>query len=81
MNDYTTLWLESLSTATNRSKGQTLFLLELMEFNLPKLMYLEEQIKNNFIFYCPGDSEECERILQLTPSKVWFKLEINFKYQ
>lgn len=72
--------LDSLTTATNRSKGQTLFLLELLDNDLEKLILLEEKIKNNFIFYCPGDKEECERILSLNEEKKWFELGFTYKY-
>jgi len=66
-------FLDRLTTATNRSKRQAQFLLELLDNDVFKLMELEEKIKNNFIRYCPGDKETCDKILAMDNSE-WFKL-------
>lgn len=72
-------FLNSLTSATNRSKGQTLFLLELLDGDVFKLMELEEKLQNNHIHYCPGDKEECERVLSLGNGNGWFELEFTYK--
>ena len=53
------------TNSTNRSLGQTNFLLELLDNDYHKLITLEEKIKNNFLHYCPCDIEEIEKILKL----------------
>lgn len=70
--------MEELTNKTNRSKNQTQFLFELCDFNFEKLVELERKIKNNFIFYCPGDKDELNHILSLGEGKGWFKLEPRF---
>lgn len=72
-------FLNRLTIATNRSKGQTLFLLGLLDDDLFKLMELEEKIKNNFVGYCPESREECDKILAMDNGSKWFKL--NFKIE
>lgn len=67
-------FLNRLTTTINRSKAQTLFLLDLLEYDVFKLMELEEKLKNNFIGYCPGDKEECDKILQMDNGSEWFKM-------
>lgn len=57
--------MKELTNNTNRSKNQTQFLFELCDFNFEKLVELERKIKNNFIFYCPGDKDELNHILSL----------------
>ena len=67
-------FLNRFITTINRSKGQTLFLLKLLNNDIFKLMELEEKIKNNHISYCPGDREECDKILSMDNGSEWFKL-------
>lgn len=57
--------VEAVSRAANRSRAQTQFLFDLCDRNLPKLLKLEEKIKNTFTFYCPGDKETVEHVLKL----------------
>lgn len=59
--------LDFLTSKTNRSTGQTLFLYQLVDGDFERLIKLEEQIKNCFIHYCPGDKESVEDIMGLTP--------------
>ena len=63
--------LEKLSDCTNRSYGQTLFLFELLDRDLKKLVLLEQKLKNNFVNYCPGDKEECEKVLGMGDGSGW----------
>jgi len=65
--------IEGFTNLCNRSKGQTNFLFDLCDGDLQKLAMLEERIKNNFIWYCPGDKEEVERIMKL-PNKGYYTL-------
>jgi len=77
--------VENISTAVNRSAHQTKELFEFCDYNIKKLLKLEEKIKNNFIFYSPGTKEEVEKILAITEDKVkilnftepYFKLILN----
>ncbi len=48
---------------TNRSAEQEVFLYHLCDDNFVKLTLLEERIANLFLFYCPGDKQEVEKIL------------------
>ena len=62
--------LEKLTNKTNRSKGQTNFLYDLLDGDLVKLLKLEERVKNNSTIlgtsgYCPADLETVEWILSL----------------
>jgi hypothetical protein len=66
--------LDLLTTLTNRSKQQTLFLFDLLDGDFDKLVLLEEKIKKNFLSYCPGDKEECEKVLSMD-----FKYGDNFE--
>lgn len=66
--------LEFLVTKTQRSKTQTQFLFQLVDGDFEKLKQLECQIKNCFLFYCPGDKDEVEKVLKLTPKSNYFKL-------
>lgn len=61
--------VEVLTNRTNRSKGQTLFLLELLGGDYNKLLELEEHLKNNFCYYCPSDLEEVEKVLSMKNDK------------
>lgn len=56
---------EAFTSATNRSKGQTHFLFDLLDQDFDKLVELEKRIRTNMIGYCPGDVEECDRVLSL----------------
>lgn len=57
--------LLDLSVKTNRSKGQTQFLFELCDMDFDKLVVLEETLKNNFVFYCPGNKKSVEKVLKM----------------
>lgn len=61
--------VEVLTNRTNRSKGQTMFLLELLNGDYNKLLELEERLKNNFLYYCPADMEEVEKVLAMKNDK------------
>lgn len=74
-------FLERLTVATNRSRGQTVFLLELLDNDVFKLMELEEKIKNNHIHYCPGDRETCDKILAMDNGSEWFTLTFKSEYK
>lgn len=74
-------FLNRLTTATNRSKGQTLFLLKLLDNDVFKLMELEEKLKNNFVHYCPGDRESCDEVLAMDNGSEWFKLTFKTEYK
>lgn len=54
--------LDWLVLRTNRSKGQTQFLFNLLEGDFEKLKLLEMKIKNCLLYYCPGNMEEVEKI-------------------
>ena len=67
--------LEKFTDVTNRSVRQTNFLLGLLEGNFERLVELEEKLKNNFIFYCPGDLETVEEIMNTSNGNGnWFNL-------
>ena len=55
----------SLSKKTNRHLRQTTFLYEMCGNDFQKLLKVEERLKNYFLFYCPGDPEEVEKVLAL----------------
>lgn len=55
--------IEELIEKTNRSKSQTLFLLQLLDNDFDKLVLLESKIKEQYIAYCPSTKEEIEKIL------------------
>lgn len=61
-----------LTEQTNRSKGQTNFLYDLVDGDFEKLKELETNIKNCFVSYCPGDKEEVEKVLKMKPKSRWF---------
>jgi len=69
-------YLNRLTNVTNRSKGQTLFLLELLGYDVLKLLELEEKLQNNFLNYCPGDLKECEKVLNMDKGTNWFNLRV-----
>jgi hypothetical protein len=66
--------LNWLTDRTNRSNGQTQFLYQLVDGDFEKLKELETQIKNCFLFYCPGDKESVEEVMKMTPICDDFKL-------
>jgi hypothetical protein len=66
--------LNWLSDRTNRSKGQTQFLFQLVDGDFEKLKELEMKIKNTHSFYCPGDTSEVEKLLNEKTDNEWFKL-------
>jgi len=68
-------FLNRFTDVTNRSKHQTLFLLDLLDNDFLKLMELEEKLKNNFLFYCPSTRKECEKVLSMGNGSQWFKLD------
>lgn len=59
--------MDWLTDQTGRHSRQTQFLFELVDYDFEKLKALESQLKNCFLFSCPGDKEEVERILNLKP--------------
>jgi hypothetical protein len=67
--------LERFTDATNRSKGQTSFLYDLLEGNFEKLVELEEKLKNNHCSYCPADRGEVEKVLAMKNNKCLLNLE------
>lgn len=67
--------LEWLTDQTNRARHQTQFLFNLVDGDLGKLMKLEEQLKNCFVGYCPGDKESVDEVLNMKPSREWFKFD------
>jgi hypothetical protein len=60
---------------TNRSKGQTLFLYELLSKNFDELLKLETQIKNTLTYHCPSNMEEVEEIYNKEVVSSTFKFE------
>jgi hypothetical protein len=66
MTEYTLdkVELKKIIKMTNRSEGQTLFLLELCDGDLRKLCKLEINLKAGFIHYCPGDKETVDELLK-----------------
>lgn len=67
--------LNWLTSQTLRSVNQTKFLYDLLDKDFEKLKNLEVQLKNCFCSYCPGNMEEVEKVLSMTPKNVWFKLK------
>ena len=72
--------LDMFSAKVNRSKNQTQFLFNLVDGDFEKLKQLEVQLKNCFCYYCPGDKEEVENVLKLTPktNRLIWKIANNF---
>ena len=54
---------DKLTDWTGRSLAQTKFLFELCDSDFEKLVALEKKMKKNFVWSCPADKEEVERIL------------------
>ena len=59
--------LDWLTDRTNRSKGQTQFLFQLVDCDFEKLKQLEMQLKNCFCFYCPDNKEAVEEVMRMQP--------------
>jgi len=57
--------LEKFTDFTNRHPRQELFLFDLLDGDFDKLVELEEKLHRNFLFYCPDDLEECEKVLAM----------------
>ena len=64
-------FFQEFTNVTNRSVNQTKFLLELLDGDVNKLVYLEFKLKNNHLSYCPGDKEEVERVLNMSDGTGW----------
>lgn len=67
--------LKRLSEKTNRSFSQTMFLWSLLSGDTAILEILEERIKNCFLYYCPGDMDDINEILEMEPKSSWFSLD------
>jgi hypothetical protein len=63
--DSTDVVVDEFTNITNRSNHQTKFLLDLLNGSFNNIQELENKIKNNFVFYCPGDLLEIETVLSL----------------
>lgn len=57
--------LKFLTSKFNRSKNQTQFLYNLVDCDFDKLLELEIKMRKKYISYCPGDTEEVNKILNL----------------
>lgn len=66
--------LDWLTDRTNRSLAQTQFLFQLVDGDFDKLKVLEEHLKNCFVAYCPGDTEEVNKVMNMERKSDWFKL-------
>lgn len=64
--------LDRLTKITNRSKGQTQFLFELCDCDFDKLLELERKLKNNFVFWVPGDKESLDLVLRMGDGSGWW---------
>lgn len=76
MNDLFIIWFSKLF---NRSANQIKFLLDLCDNSFETYMTLEIKMKHNFIFYCPDDREEINRILNLVDEVNYIELPLNNK--
>ncbi len=54
---------DGMSTVMNRSKGQTRLLYELCDKSFHKWLKLEKHLYENFVFFCPGDKETVDVLL------------------
>jgi len=61
-------FFEKFTSATNRSRGQTEELFLLVDGDFDKLVELEEKLKNNFVFWVPGDKESVDHVLAMDNS-------------
>lgn len=66
--------LDRLTNITNRSKAQTQMLFDLCDCDFGKLLEVERKLKNNFVFWVPGDREALEYVLSLPDEDGWYKL-------
>jgi len=57
--------LDDFTDLTNRHPRQEKVLFDLLGGDFDKLVELEEKLYRNFVFYCPGDLEECEKVLAM----------------
>lgn len=73
------LKVDNFTNATNRSRGQTEMLLNLLDGDWDKLRELEKRIKGHHLHYCPGSKEECEKILAMPEPKSDYLHEWNIK--
>jgi hypothetical protein len=64
--------IEKLTKQTGRHSRQTQFLFELCDFDFEKLLELERKLKNNFVFYCPGDKDTVNEVLKMKDGKSIF---------
>lgn len=55
----------ALTKRTNRHPRQATVLFEACGYDFQKMLKVEERVKNYFLFYCPGDAEEVEKVLAL----------------
>ncbi len=55
----------ALTRKTNRHSRQTEFLFGLCGNDFQKLLKVEDRLKNYFLWYCPGDEAEVEKVLSL----------------
>lgn len=65
--------LKYFTSKTRRSARQTQYLFQLVDGDLDKLKFLEEQIKNLFLYYSPLTKEKVDEILKMTPKTKYFK--------
>jgi len=65
--------MDYLTDQTGRHPRQTQFLFELVDYDFEKLRALESQLKNCFVFSCPGDKEEVDRVMNLKPKMNKYK--------
>ncbi len=57
--------LEDFTDFTNRKPHQELVLFDLLDGDFDKLVELEDKLSAYFLCYCPGDKEECEKVLAM----------------
>lgn len=69
--------LDWLCAQTNRNKGQTQFLFQLVEGDFEKLKALEVQLKNSFVSFCPENTEEVKYVMALKTKSNWFTMPVN----
>lgn len=63
--------MDWLTDRTNRSKNQTQFLFDLLDGDWNRLLLLEVKVKNNFLYYCPGDLESVVEVESLPLGDNW----------
>lgn len=61
--------IDNFTDATNRSRGQTQEILNLVDGDWDKVREIEKRIKGHHLFYSPGSKEECEKILAMPEPK------------